>query len=568
MSATFEIDLKDGVSGPAAKMLSATGALDKSLSGVQASSMSAGGGLDSMAEGLGSAIDPATLAASAVAALGAAAIATATAVVALAAGALEMAFKFTAAKNQLDATETSLAGSAAAGQATIAMMDRLGESTGMTRDQLAPLAETLQGMGIQGAALEKQLTALASVKAIGIDGGTEEYTNILKKLSGQTKVSSKDLTNLYKTGVNVDEIAQAMGVSVSALQNGLKNGTISASKFGAALQAAVTAKGAAALENQANSLSAQWEKLKENFGKLFEGVDTGPFLKGLKDLLSVFDQATPSGQAMKAGVTGALNGILAAATKVLPYVKKGIELLVIGALKMYIFFKDHWSTIKIIMIGVGVVIAAVILGIVAVLFLLALPIIAAVAVFGLLVAAIGAVVGGIVWLGTKIAEFTMGVGKQLASWATEAYDAAGNLISGLVNGIKNGAGLVWDAIKGLAKGAMDTLRSALGIASPSKMFAQLGKHVGSGFAQGIDGSTVAVGNASQSMGHVAVSAAAQGSKGGGGAANSNGGKALHVTFATGAIQVNGANAQTAAELSEHTLTLVLEKIALTQGYGT
>src|SRR5262249_52407041 len=143
----------------------------------------------------------------------------------------KLAVEMSDLKAKMTATFSALGG----GAGTIAMLDKLTTKLGMTRAELAPLAEQLMGMGIQGAALEKQLTALASVKAIGIEGGQEEFLRILKKLEGQSKISSKELVNLYKTGVNVNEIAAQMGMSVKQLEAGLKNGTVSAKAFGSAL---------------------------------------------------------------------------------------------------------------------------------------------------------------------------------------------------------------------------------------------------------------------------------------------------------------------------------------------
>jgi len=59
-----------------------------------------------------------------------------------------------------------------------------------------------------------------------------------------------------------------------------------------------------------------------------------------------------------------------------------------------------------------------------------------------------------------------------------------------VNGIKNVAGVVGDAVKGIAEKVTSGIRDALGIHSPSRVTMQLGEYTGEGFALGI-GKTIA-----------------------------------------------------------------------------
>lgn len=59
------------------------------------------------------------------------------------------------------------------------------------------------------------------------------------------------------------------------------------------------------------------------------------------------------------------------------------------------------------------------------------------------------------------------------------------IIDGLVNGIANGAAAVGSAIADLAQGAIDAAKDALGIQSPSKVFAEIGVNLGQGLIAGI-----------------------------------------------------------------------------------
>lgn len=465
----------------------------------------------------------------------------------------KLAIEATEAKEKALATLSALAGGSEKAEALYASLGAARSQLGMTRKELIPLTEQLLGMGVAAESIPSKLKALATVKAIGIEGGVEEYLTITKNLEAHVPVAAKQLANLYKTGVNVNEIAAAMGVSVKTLEAGLKKGTVSASAFQKALDKAVTDKGAGALSNQAKSLTSQWDNFKESLTDLFDGVDASPFLSALHDVLGLVDQATPSGQELKSAITGALNAVFKTAAKVLPYIKVGIEKFIILILKAYIMVKTHWTQIapilKYVAIGIGVLVGGVVLLVGIVLGL--------VAAFGLLVTALFAAAGAIVSFGAK-------AGAAIAEWVKSAYDSAKNFILGLVDGIKNGAGIVIDAIKGLGKSMLNGLKGILGISSPSKEFAKLGQHAGAGFAMGLEASTAGVEVSAGAIGAAAVSAAAPGKPAGGGGAGKGD---IVISFAPGSIVIDGAG-KSAEQLTETMIATVFERIALAQGLGT
>ena len=76
---------------------------------------------------------------------------------------------------------------------------------------------------------------------------------------------------------------------------------------------------------------------------------------------------------------------------------------------------------------------------------------------------------------------------------------AGSLIDGLVNGIVSGTGAVLSAIKNLASSMTDSFKSALGIASPSRLFRAEALHVPEGAAGGIEDGTPMVKDAVSKM---------------------------------------------------------------------
>lgn len=91
-------------------------------------------------------------------------------------------------------------------------------------------------------------------------------------------------------------------------------------------------------------------------------------------------------------------------------------------------------------------------------------------IIGQAIAAIGEVLNGVM---NAITSFDLG-------------SAGIQLMQGLINGIGSMAGAVWDAVTGAVGGAIDGALNLLGIASPSKVFREIGAYTMEGFAIGIE----------------------------------------------------------------------------------
>lgn len=129
------------------------------------------------------------------------------------------------------------------------------------------------------------------------------------------------------------------------------------------------------------------------------------------------------------------------------------------------------------------------------------------AFLNLIGACIGAILGtvgrflsaGVRLVGELIRGIASGVGKAMSAGAQIVKSAitgaknsisgmvsvGSNMISGFIRGVKNMAGKVVDAAKGVVKGAIDGAKKLLGIHSPSRVFAGIGKYTVMGFSKGI-----------------------------------------------------------------------------------
>jgi hypothetical protein len=105
------------------------------------------------------------------------------------------------------------------------------------------------------------------------------------------------------------------------------------------------------------------------------------------------------------------------------------------------------------------------------------------------------------WFGTKFTEAKDAIAKAfgaIGAWFGERWNDIKNVFSNAWNafadigkniweGLKNGIGNLADKIKGMFTGAIDSVKKFLGIASPSKLFKEIGGFVDSGFTIGIEG---------------------------------------------------------------------------------
>jgi hypothetical protein len=81
----------------------------------------------------------------------------------------------------------------------------------------------------------------------------------------------------------------------------------------------------------------------------------------------------------------------------------------------------------------------------------------------------------------------------------------GNIIDGLISGVKAGMEAVKNAVEGVANAAVNTFKSILGIASPSKVFKKFGNFMDEGLIIGLNEYSDKVADASENVGNTAIS---------------------------------------------------------------
>lgn len=543
----FILDLVDKISGPAKQAAGATDKLTQSLKNAQGAADGATKGNFQLFQSF---ID--------VKAAAEVAIGILKEVTGAAIGAAQFAAEAADFKGDtLDALE-QMTGSAEAAQATWENINKIGNKLGISR---ASLVESTNKLVLAGVEDQGELTsALETIANIGSVKGLspEKFESIIQKSmsSGKFEVSTKALQGTGAKLTDVyEELGQRMGIGSKQVEEMIKKGQIKAGAGLDALKSVINKKLGGIAGKQALDLENQFTRMKDNLAKLFEDVNTGPFLEALSDMLSIFDQSTESGKTLKFLAETIFQGLFDTSKVVLPYVKDGFLRIENAVLRVYIaaqpvikqlndMFKNTDSAdIKMMLQSVADLIEFV-----------GMVVVKSVEYWILFQTT---VFGAISSVGTAIGTFVAHVvnGFNIVKGIAEAFivdftSIGSRMIDGLVQGILGGATKAADAVKGVAQGAVNAVVGVLGIHSPSKVFAELGGHTAAGFAEGVDSGAPAAQSAMGDMVAPPVSP-----KGGGGSMTMDvGGVSITINGVQGADQL--------AEVLPQQIALVFEQLAL------
>jgi len=452
-------------------------------------------------------------------------------------GAIAITTEVISANEELDKMTTQLGalGNAADGSGAdiVAMLDDMSARLPETKDQLAEWAKPLMAAGVHGEELQFQLEATASAAALMGETGASALQNMQRKIEAADESGGKltiKMADLAKTGVNVTEVADRMGISTQTLQAQMKGGTVDAGKFGEALNSALIDKGKPAIEQANNSLESMQAHFKQSIGDLFEFTDAdkaardsqGKLNASIKDAIGLFDANSASGKAMHEAIMGVYEVTTDLATKAMPYLKHGFQEVEIGGLKLYI-------AVKPLIKQLGDLNDKVDLG------------------------------GSLAFAASESFDLVVGSLSFFAGIATNTVAAINTIITAIqtvvewadhaVTSVTNMGNALSNAVPGVGGGG----KGGGGGGVLSAVAANLPHFADGGVVPGPTGApSLAVVHGGETVTPV-----------GGGA-----GGGVSVTFAPGAIQISGAGTSgEALELTEEALSATIERVVLSQGLG-
>ena len=452
-----------------------------------------------------------------------------TAATAALAGMAAAAISVTAQRAKLMATFSALSFGAVGGARTLAIVERLGVALPFATSEIAQWAIELQKAGFQGRALESALRAVAAAESL-IPGGAAAAQQLLTTLAMGGPAAAQLIATLKRGGPEARSQLADMGLRVQDLALALNmttqqfgRATLSARQMAEAVERALARKAMGPLADLMLTFPVLLTKVKEGFLSLFDKL--GPSVRAFMGAVKgIFDQFGRGGSAIKTlkpivmGIMVPLFSIMTSITKVagqmlgpmlgpLASIARSMAPL-LAELAKFLQTKEGIDAIKQA-------------------FRFAASAAAAIAVvMGVLGAAVGAVIAVVVgtWyvlfvapiqaaieaIGALIDAFS-GVGDSLSNFGSQAMAAGTSFVQGLIGGITSGAGALVAAVQGLASSALGAFKGVLGIASPSKVMAEMGGHTVDGFAQGVDASA---GKAQASMDAMVTPSGGKGGAGG------------------------------------------------------
>lgn|GEM_PF-1720810 len=313
-------------------------------------------------------------------------------------------------------------------------------------EELNALAVSLAKTRLTGTSMVNTFKAVSQVTgAIDSQAGAKIQDLITRmQRTGRMAIGRYELDG---TGIDFDEVAKeyAAGTkkSVAAAAQELRSGRASIEAGSEALAKAAEKKfGKLNIEN-AFSLENAPKKFMETFRSLSSGINLTPVSKALQDAFGQLSPNAPLGAAVKQFMTTLGQGFVDVAAKAIPVLVEGFKWLVVGGMKVEIFFLELKKSITDAFTA-----------------------------------------DGFIGAGRAIVE---GIVKGIKGYYTFAYDA-----------ITSFAGTIKDAFTG-PKG--------IDAHSPSKAFERYGENSVDGFVGGVQRGTQKAEGATQSMAQAAIGGA-------------------------------------------------------------
>lgn len=333
-----------------------------------------------------------------------------------------------------------------------AAIDRASDSTNLGRDALEGYARSLARAGLRGDALRDATEAMGIAAMVQGERGAQRF----RALAMQARLTGRSVADLAEAYRNrLGPIAHRMMLS----------------------------------------LPNQTERLRRSISRLFGGLNTERLLGALDMVLSLFSRSTASGRALGAIVEAVFQPMIDDLALLGPVVRRFFQGIVIGALITTIAVlrvrnalrdtfggSDLFDNVDTLNLALG----------------------AGVALFGLMALSLTGIalaatvaLAPIVLLGASILALGVATSRAVRT-AVEVFQGsnigslARGMIDGIIAGLTSSRERLIEAMRGLAQSAADTFREALGIRSPSRVFAEFGTHITGGLTEGIDAGAPAV----------------------------------------------------------------------------
>jgi tape measure domain-containing protein len=354
---------------------------------------------------------------------------------------------------------TVLTGSATTAKNTLAELSKFAANTPFDLQGSVTAAQRLLGAGASAKSLLPTLTALGDANAAL--GGTQDSVNesflAWSQLMTRGKLDTQDLYQLSNAGIPIwKELAKAINVPVSSIQDMVSSGTLLSDDTLPKLQAQLEKDYGGSMARQAKTLAGTWSTVKDTVTQAL-----GTAFKPLAPMLATV--LPPAANALANAITGVSTAVQA-----------------VGS-----FVKSNMTWIGPITVGLGAAAAAVTAYKLAMLATKIPTMLATAAQWalnlamdanpiGLIITAVAALVAGLVWfftqttLGKQIwqgfVDFLVGAWNWIVqaaqatwNWIVSAFQAGVNFVIGYVRFMSDTWTNIWNAISGFVSGTWNAI---------------------------------------------------------------------------------------------------------------
>lgn len=389
---------------------------------------------------------------------------------------------------------------------TVGSVLKLGKSLG----DAGPYVAAAVGLALVVAAV----AAVAAAAIAGIAAITRWAVTLADAARTQSLLNAglaKSVAGGVALGNTFDNLANKIPLPLNEMQElakpliaaGLKGQDLENALERAGIKAA-TIKFGPEFRKELISLPSLTARLEKNFSRIFSGLKIEKLLESLGDLVSMFDKGQAASEAIKVVFESLFQPLTDGVTGFVPKFTAAFLQFEIMAMKAMIAIKPWGSTILDVAKVFGAL--ALILGAVLLYAVVSVTVVATglALAFAAVIAVVVAVGYAVAYCATKVFELAAAIVGGLGAafgWlkGLSLAELGGQLVDGLVTGITNAGPKVLTAITGLANGAITAAKKALGIASPSKVFAEIGMHTAAGMTEGVDDHASSVAGSIEAM---------------------------------------------------------------------
>ena len=380
---------------------------------------------------------------------------------------------------------TTMLGSQESAVQKVEELKNFAASTPLSMDDLAKGTQTLLAFGVESENSTGILRQLGDI-ALGDADKMQRLSTAFGKATAAGKLSGEVVQQMIDAGWNpLIQISQAAGETMEETQKRMSAGAISAEELQAAMEAVTTGTGqfAGGMEAASHTTQGLISTLQDNaralVGEVFQPISDGLLgevlpgaIESISSLTTAFRENGISGMIEAAG--GIVGSAIGEFTNALPqFVSTAVEIvksLVNG-------IKDNLPQIA---EGAITTVETLADGIVDM-----LPDIIETGL-KLIVALANSLITHIPQLIVKIPEIIRAIVKGFSDGMPNIIEIGENIVKGIWEGIKSLAGWIKDNVNGFFGDIVTGAKNALGIHSPSTVFAGIGENMALGLGEGWD----------------------------------------------------------------------------------